>query len=93
MKSNRSTKLEREGRRNKNEEQDRIMATNVTTNPTQPNLAMNGAAGIQHLVENNSRHRWICALARVVTAGGGWGLCHIMCEGGKLRDRVEAIFC
>jgi hypothetical protein len=54
---------------------------------------LNGAAGIQHLVEN-SRHRWICALARVVTAGGGWGLCHIMlCEGGKLRDRVEAIFC
>ena len=39
----------------------------------------NGAAGIQHLVENNSRHRWICALARVVTAGGGWGLCHIIC--------------
>ena len=54
--------------------------------------ALYGAAGIQHLVEN-SRHRWICALARVVTAGGGWGLCHFMCEGGKLRDRVEAIFC
>ena len=32
-----------------------------------------------YLLENNSRHLWICALARVVTAGGGWGLCHIMC--------------
>ena len=31
-----------------------------------------GAAGIQHLVEN-SRHQWICALARVVTAGAGGG--------------------
>jgi hypothetical protein len=51
-----------------------------------------GAAGIQHWVEN-SCHRWICALSLVVTAGGGWGLCHIMCEGGKLRDRVEATFC
>ena len=49
-----------------------------------------GAAGIQHLVEN-SRHRWICALAQVVTAGAD-GDCHIMCAGGKLRDGAEAIF-